>query len=205
MPFYINIIFDRRLDELPAITGVGDLGKLAAGLAGNLATLLANSPSMADGMVENLEVAVPQHFEETGITLRLVRRYMVDALVVMLVIIDRTDMDKLSAYSSQRGYKAGASCLRCLSGCNRACSCCEGCMGSTANSLVETVIRANIKKAICDGWLRQQGVKAEVLVLHPEEEPAFLFNQLAAMKSSGAGPFMPTEEGAGKQKRTCCF
>lgn len=29
----------------------------------------------------------------------------------MLVIIDRTDMDKLSAYSSQRGYKAGASCL----------------------------------------------------------------------------------------------
>lgn len=37
---------------------------------------------MADGMVENLEVAVPQHFEETGITLRLVRRYMVDALVV---------------------------------------------------------------------------------------------------------------------------
>mmetsp|Transcript_142869 Transcript_142869/g.249188 ORF Transcript_142869/g.249188 Transcript_142869/m.249188 type:complete len:212 (-) Transcript_142869:622-1257(-) len=207
MPFYLNIIIENKEEvlhkQVDSALGGLDTG-LFKGLGGNIANKLVSDDDFADGIADILAVYLPEMLVESGITLRLEKRYAIGSLVVLLVIVDDADVKKMAKLAEAEGHSWSANCMDgCADlarkiGCNRALS-------ASAASIVESSLQTRIQQILATGYFQERGVKAKTQILQEKDQASFFFNALAKMKVQGSGRLLREASDTTHKQRVCCF
>lgn len=210
MPFYVNVLFDpKKPQDVPPLSPAWLEREMELDMEEDLPEPTEDMPKQEEpqGMeelIEALRKEVPKQLEQSGVYIRLEKRYYVEPYLVFLVVIDNTDLQEVAKFAAKRGRSLESKCLMGINSCVRFCGC-DKCLNGASVPMVEAVLRSHIRKTITDQWAQRHGLKADVFIHSIEEQPAFFFNQLAVIKAPGAGSFVHGSELQVQRRRACCW
>ena len=168
-----------------------------------MATDLMDDSKFASIVAKALIEGVPMKVKEAGVDLRLVKRFVGDNLVVLLAIIDETDLTQMAKFANEQGYSTSGSCMLHMKCCAEAFGC-KRCVQNATKAGAEAALQTKCRDILSEGYFTSKGIQAEVELKNESEQASYFYNKIAELALPGAGAVIPKSQEE-LNARLCCF